>query len=225
MSAEEINEQNAEAAIDQQIDATVEDVIEDPEDQTVEAPTFSERDIDEELAREEGSAGYDYDDVETFSLEGEGEADEEDEEEPEERESYYDEDEEGAAVLNQDVLEMIETLHARLEDVEAVVRESEFELTDFAAKLDKIDDRIYLLQLEVERFDPDAASQTEQPAGSSRFSVPTDVKEGLTDAAHAAGELVKDVKPVVTELSETMNEIKDAFGITGSIKTPFSKRR
>lgn len=53
--------------------------------------------------------------------------------------------------MNQDVLDMISRLHARLDDVTAVVNQCDMELEGYAKRLDKIDDQIYLVQVELEK--------------------------------------------------------------------------
>ena len=53
------------------------------------------------------------------------------------------------AEKNQDVLDMIEQIRARLLDLEEDVRACEAELPGMATRLDRIDDRIYLLESEV----------------------------------------------------------------------------
>ena len=83
------------------------------------------------------------------------------------------------AELNQDVLDMIEQIRARLVDLEDDVRACNAELPGMATRLDRIDDRIYLLETEAAsraaarkkdrrwRASPSLAEQpAEQPAST-----------------------------------------------------------
>ena len=54
--------------------------------------------------------------------------------------------------MNEDVLKMIDTLHARLDDVRDAVLELPCEASEYVGKLDKIDDKVYLLELEIEKL-------------------------------------------------------------------------
>lgn len=84
--------------------------------------------------------------------------------------------------MNQDVLDMIGRLHARLDDVTAVVNQCDMELEGYAKRLDKIDDQIYLVQVELEkrlkRAHPEKASEDAAGAGTTG--------EGAADADQAA---------------------------------------
>ena len=53
--------------------------------------------------------------------------------------------------MNESVLAMIDKLHARLDDLAQVVREIPFELSGYDKKLDKIDDQVYLIEVELEK--------------------------------------------------------------------------
>ncbi len=163
--------------------------------------------------------------------------------------------------MNEDVFDMIDTLHARLQDVRAEVEELACPVPDYVQRLDKIDDQIYALQCELERLphvddgdvesiqddgasgdsqatdadaghtsdtlqDADTAQEDDQSGDahvetkSSSSSVTSegkkeiltdDMKENLADAGRAMGHVLRDSKEVVSELSGTMNEIKDLF--------------
>lgn len=73
--------------------------------------------------------------------------------------------------MNQDVLDMIGRLHARLDDVTAVVNQCDMELEGYAKRLDKIDDQIYLVQVELEkrlkRAHPETASEDAAGEGAA----------------------------------------------------------
>ena len=53
--------------------------------------------------------------------------------------------------MNEDIYQMIDTLHARLDDVRAAVDSLESDAPGFAKRLDKLDDSLYLLQLDLEK--------------------------------------------------------------------------
>lgn len=160
--------------------------------------------------------------------------------------------------MNEDVFKMISTLHARLDDVHGAVEKLDREAPEFASKLDKIDDKLYLLQCEIEKLSttdaPVGESDTAQAEESSTVdpasdeSAPKaadsepegvsdegettikskasdedensdkkkeifsdDMKENLADAGRAIGNIYRDGKEVITELSGTMGDLKDIF--------------
>lgn len=53
--------------------------------------------------------------------------------------------------MNESVVAMIDKLHARLDDLAEVVKEIPFELNDYDKRLDKIDDQVYLIEVELEK--------------------------------------------------------------------------
>lgn len=177
--------------------------------------------------------------------------------------------------MNENVLQMITTLHARLDDVQGAVESLSVEAPEYATKLDKIDDKLYLLQREIEKLAastaasndaeaqsasaaslasdaeeahgsvknassaedaPKQSSETEESlASEEEASVSTakstessegtsqgsegkkkeifsdDMKENLADAGRAIGNIYRDGKEVITELSGTMGDLKDIF--------------
>lgn len=160
--------------------------------------------------------------------------------------------------MNEDVFKMISTLHARLDDVHGAVEKLDREAPEFASKLDKIDDKLYLLQCEIEKLieidvpaegsdtvqaegsstvDPASDGSTPKAADSESGDVPDeaettvkakasdedenpdkkkeifsdDMKENLADAGRAIGNIYRDGKEVITELSGTMGDLKDIF--------------
>lgn len=131
--------------------------------------------------------------------------------------------------MNENVLEMVDTLKARLGDLVAVVGECSIELEGYDAKLDQIDTQVYVLQTKIEKLNERIAAGEEVAsdlaAGEAKSSrIPDDIKEGMTDAVQMAGNLARDAKPIVSEITGTVNELKEAFGISGKgSKTPFSK--
>lgn len=132
--------------------------------------------------------------------------------------------------MNEDIYQMIDTLHARLDDVRAAVDSLDSDAPGYAKRLDKLDDSLYLLQLDLEKH-AESALQEEQPSLSveedddveqvSKASSPeTDNEEGLLsdkakdnlkDAGKTMAGIYRDGKEVVSELSGTMNEIKGLF--------------
>ena len=131
--------------------------------------------------------------------------------------------------MNEDIYQMIDTLHARLDDVRAAVDSLDSDAPGYAKRLDKLDDSLYLLQLDLEKH-AESALQEEQPSSSveeddveqvsKALSPETDDKEGLLsdkakdnlkDAGKTMAGIYRDGKEVVSELSGTMNEIKGLF--------------
>lgn len=53
--------------------------------------------------------------------------------------------------MNESVIAMIDKLHARLDDLAEVVNTIPFELNGYDKKLDRIDDQVYLLEVELEK--------------------------------------------------------------------------
>lgn len=131
--------------------------------------------------------------------------------------------------MNENVLEMVDTLKARLDDLVAVVGECSIELEGYDVKLDQIDTQVYVLQTKIEKLNERIAAGEEVAsdlaAGEAKSSrIPEDIKEGMTDAVQMAGNLARDAKPIVSEITGTVNELKEAFGISGKgSKTPFNK--
>ena len=143
--------------------------------------------------------------------------------------------------MNEDVLKMINTLHARLKDVQLAVDALDAEHPEFAQKLDKVDDQVYAIQLEVEKLVPASTEAAESSAGESGETVPVDsgepagvaakesdaeedesedkpilsdeMKDNLKDAGRALGGILKDSREVVSELSGTVKDIKGVFKI------------
>lgn len=132
--------------------------------------------------------------------------------------------------MNEDIYQMIDTLHARLDDVRAAVDSLDSDAPGYAKRLDKLDDSLYLLQLDLEKHAESVLQEEEisSPAEKdddveqvSRASSPeTDDEEGflsdkakdnLKDAGKTMAGIYRDGKEVVSELSGTMNEIKGLF--------------
>ena len=132
--------------------------------------------------------------------------------------------------MNEDIYQMIDTLHARLDDVRAAVDSLDSDAPGYAKRLDKLDDSLYLLQLDLEKRAESVLQEEEisSPAEKdddveqvSKASSPeTDDEEGflsdkakdnLKDAGKTMAGIYRDGKEVVSELSGTMNEIKGLF--------------
>ena len=90
--------------------------------------------------------------------------------------------------MNEQVLKMIDTLHARLDDVEAVVKALPFDQPQFAKQLDKVDDRIYLIQCEIEKLIPASANeQISESAGENPVSEQADNSVHTADQGGTPG--------------------------------------
>lgn len=154
--------------------------------------------------------------------------------------------------MNEDVLKMIDTLHARLDDVREAVVALPKEAPEYAKRLDKIDDSLYMLQVEIEKAAAAGEAATEVASTDESTSTPSanadapadaeaavssdtapktaaegeaaaaksgekkeiltdEMKDNLADAGRAIGNVLRDSKDVVSELSGTMNDLKDVF--------------
>jgi hypothetical protein len=125
---------------------------------------------------------------------------------------------------------MIDTLHARLDDVRAAVDSLDSDAPGYAKRLDKLDDSLYLLQLDLEKH-AESALQEEEPSSSAEEDdnvekasktsaseaddeegfLSAKAKDNLKDAGKTMAGIYRDGKEVVSELSGTMNEIRGLF--------------
>jgi hypothetical protein len=166
--------------------------------------------------------------------------------------------------VNEDINAMIDQLHARLEDVHAVASATNIELFGFAKRLDKVDDQLYLLQVDMEKFiasqlsetgvvttaapaaAPVAAATSEpaapaEPAAETAEAAPAQeaaapaaaeeqpkekkeegilsesAKETLSSAAKTLGEMFRDSKEVMGEITDVVKDVKDTFDIKGNL--------
>jgi cell pole-organizing protein PopZ len=141
------------------------------------------------------------------------------------------------AERNQDVLDMIAQIRARLTDLEEDVRGCEAELPGMATRLDRIDDRIYLLETEVasraqaaaageqaEEADgaDDAPTTDDAPAASESKAASDGDDEGMNiltpEAKEKLGETVGDLREIGRTGFETLTEINEAIA---DITSPF----
>ena len=130
--------------------------------------------------------------------------------------------------MNEDVYKMIDTLHARLDDVRAAVDTLQDEAPEYAKRLDKVDDALYLVQRDIEKRvesggkvdkdEPDSDDDVEEAAKPGKSSsdeeksfLSDEMKDNLKDAGKTMAGIYRDGKEVVSELSGTMNEIKGLF--------------
>ena len=130
--------------------------------------------------------------------------------------------------MNEDVYKMIDTLHARLDDVRAAVDTLQGEAPEYAKRLDKVDDSLYLIQRDIEKrvesnsesdesaSDADdeveeAAKPGKAPSEEEKSFLSDEMKDNLKDAGKTMAGIYRDGKEVVSELSGTMNEIKGLF--------------
>ncbi len=77
--------------------------------------------------------------------------------------------------MNQAALEMVEKLAIRLNDVKEVIEECPYEVDDLAKRLDRIDDKLYLLMVEIEK---ESEAYRKQKEKSESKVVPLKVDEG-----------------------------------------------
>ena len=142
------------------------------------------------------------------------------------------------AELNQDVLDMIEQVRARLVDLADDVRACGVELPGMATRLDRIDDRVYLLEQEVasraaapagqEEAAPADAVPAETPAAPSQQAAPAakaddaESDNGMNiltpEAKEKIGAFAGDLKEVAKTGAETLADLNEAFS---DITSPF----
>ena len=136
------------------------------------------------------------------------------------------------AERNQDVLDLIAQLRARLMDLEEDVRAFDGDLPGMATRLDRIDDRIYLLESEVASRSDAAAKEAEAPQGEEK--APQAATEqaaeksesgddnGLNiltpEAKEKIGEFAGDLRSVAKTGAETLADLNEAFS---DITSPF----
>ncbi len=146
------------------------------------------------------------------------------------------------AEKNQDVLDMIAQLHARLTDLENDVRACDAELPGMAKRLDRIDDRIYLLETEVESRADAAAAGGEAPAAPAAVDAPAeeakpaaaaskedDDDNGMNiltpEAKEKIGAFAGDLREVAKTGASTLADINEAISDITSPFKAFTKRR
>ena len=142
------------------------------------------------------------------------------------------------AELNQDVLDMIEQIRARLVDLEDDVRACGVELPGMATRLDRVDDRIYLLEQEVasradaatESAEPPASEPAAEAAPSPKPSADKeDDDNGMNiltpEAKEKIGEFAGDLREVAKTGASTLADINDAIADITSPFKAFTKRR
>lgn len=147
--------------------------------------------------------------------------------------------------MNESVLDMIDKLHIRLDDLAEVVREVPFELNGYDKRLDKLDDQVYLMEVELEKklkssvplkpvsdseseaFDQ-AAGKTvsearapkaavEEPAESKKAAVEED------DAEETEGFLSDSAKETLAGATKALNSFyKDGKEVVGEFSEAFS---
>lgn len=110
--------------------------------------------------------------------------------------------------MNQDALAMVEKLAARLEDVKEVIEECPCEIEGLAKRLDRIDDRLYLVMVDVEKTGEDYRIQKEK---SESKVVPLNVDEGADEfnTSLADEELQSSVKTKNTADASDSDEQSD----------------
>lgn len=130
--------------------------------------------------------------------------------------------------MNEDIYKMIDTLHARLDDVRMAVDALHVDAAGYAKRLDKVDDSIYLIQRDLEKLaesknsaesadsseatdDVECAAKETKADGDESGFLSDEMKDNLKDAGKTMAGIYRDGKEVVSELSGTMNEIKGLF--------------
>ena len=109
--------------------------------------------------------------------------------------------------MNEDVYKMIDTLHARLDDVRGAVESLHCEAVGYAEKLDKVDDKLYLLQCEIEKLA--ASSKQDKQTSDEQASEASDAQtEG--DQAEEASQAKKESSDA-EEQSEGDSKKKEIF--------------
>ncbi|MDO4532919.1 MAG: hypothetical protein Q4C36_04275 [Coriobacteriia bacterium] len=145
------------------------------------------------------------------------------------------------AEKNQDVLDMIEQIRARLLDLEEDVRACEAELPGMATRLDRIDDRIYLLETEVAsrakaaaepaaaESAPAAAEEPAKQAAPSKAAADDDDDNGMNiltpEAKEKLGAFAGDLREVAKTGASTLADINEAISDITSPFKAFTKRR
>lgn len=151
---------------------------------------------------------------------------------------------------------MAQQLQARVLDLIEVIDQSKVSLDEYAKRIDRVDDQVYLLQTEIERMNKvaqaqaeentqdqssdqthaaeasesldDASSEESEHEGFTetkigKFTITPDMKEGMRDGARAVGEVVRDGKEVMEEITGAMGDLKDVFSFgsgSGSRRRP-----
>lgn len=143
---------------------------------------------------------------------------------------------------------MAQQLQARVLDLIEAIEQSNVSLDDYAKRIDRVDDQVYLLQTEIERMNKIAQTQADEANVSAdevsdeqtkadsgeeseqegftetkigKFTITPDMKEGMRDGARAVGEVVRDGKEVMEEITGAMGDLKEVFSFgSGSRRRP-----
>ena len=119
---------------------------------------------------------------------------------------------------------MISQVRARLVDLEEIVDAYEGDLAGYADKLDRVDDKIYLLEVELEKAAKKAAAADKPADEAEEGAAKADAQEakavdsdGSDDDefdlpnAEEMKSTVRDLAGIAKEGKETFDELKDAF--------------
>ena len=142
--------------------------------------------------------------------------------------------------MNESVLAMIDKLHARLDDLAEVVRDIPFELSGYDKKLDKIDDQVYLIEVELEKklnssvplkpvseseseaFDA-ATESSDAPKASPQAADAKPAQATEDDDEETEGFLSDSAKETLAGATRTLNSIyKDGKEVVGEFSEAFS---
>lgn len=108
-----------------------------------------------------------------------------------------------------EILAMINQLKDRLTDLEQTVLASEHDLEGYAQRIDRLDDKVYLMECEIQKGEIPA------PSSNSEDGLNIDPEKVRQEAT----ETMDSLNSVYTESKETFIELKDAIDdITGAIK-------
>lgn len=116
--------------------------------------------------------------------------------------------------MNESVIAMIDKLHARLDDLAEVVDAIPFELNGYDRKLDRIDDQVYLLEVELEKKAQGAKPLTPITAAQSEAF---DTAAGTQSTSTDAPSTVKVVEAEMSEGEPSSVKITSAAGEAGEV--------
>ena len=112
--------------------------------------------------------------------------------------------------MNESVLAMIAKLHARLDDLADVVREIPFELSGYEKRLDRIDDQVYLIEVELDKkLDQARPLDALTPEQSQAFDAAKEGGQGVgaeKDTVHIVSEGASEDAPSKVKITSKPDE-------------------
>lgn len=120
-----------------------------------------------------------------------------------------------------DVSRMIQQIRDRLDDVEESLNEYTGDLSGYVEKLDRIDDRLFEIELAFEKGE--VTSSEKQVGSQGAFDEgsedePLITREGIKNATSDINEIYRTGYETVTELAGTVSEIKEALDFKSVFK-------